>query len=91
MVLYAAVFASPDTALVEELRRQLPPNLIISSSDVRMLDISLGQGSSLCWRLISYNVSGLPSCAALYIRSYIATCNYLCMLIHLSKPTYIVS
>ena len=34
-----------DDALVEELTKQLSPQLIITSDEIRMLDISLGQGT----------------------------------------------
>ena len=39
-------FLFSDDALVEELTKQLSPRLIIASDEIRMLDISLGQGTT---------------------------------------------
>ena len=36
----------PD-ALVEELRRQLSPQLIIATDEIKILDVCLGQGITL--------------------------------------------
>ncbi len=43
--IYYLQILSLDALLVEELVQQLPATLIISSSELRMLDISLGQGN----------------------------------------------
>ena len=47
LIHYAFLCFLSDDALIEELTRKLPPQLIISSGKIRMLNISLGQGSKL--------------------------------------------
>ena len=43
---YVCVLLFSDDPLIEELTKQLPPQLIITIDEIRMLDISLGQGTT---------------------------------------------